>query len=107
MIGQHVRHRCVLCNKSGARCQVSYTFSNERVLHIDRAHDRTVRETWKVVFREMGWVELEDPSDPTRRTWAREDRVERVPPSERAAREKKKPKVPGEGVPIYRRRRTA
>jgi hypothetical protein len=106
MIGQEVRLRCALCDAAGPQCKTSYHFQNERVLDIDRPHGRAVRETWKVVFREMGWVELESTTDQSR-TWAREDRVVRVPPSERAKREKKPRPQPGEAVPVYRRRRAS
>jgi hypothetical protein len=106
MIGQEVRIVCVLCGAAGPQCQTTYRFKNDRILAIDKPHGRAVREIWKVVFREMGWVELESAADQSR-TWAREEHVVRIPPSERARRQKQRRSQPGEGVPVYRRRRAA
>jgi hypothetical protein len=52
--GPEIRLTCVLCGHAGPRCQMTYHFTNGRVLEIDKPHGAAVREAWRVVFREMG-----------------------------------------------------
>lgn len=105
--GQEVRQKCVVCGGAGERCVTSVTFVSAKPMRFDKPHGPEVRERWRVLEREMGWALLEAVADVTRRTWVREEHLVRVPPSERTQRQKKpRPRV-ADGIPVYRRRRTA